>query len=905
MVMEATEIGALQVRAALALGRHAEVLAAVGRTRQARRRLAAEEAEALLGLMRPRDALRVATRALQRGRVEGDAAARLHLLRARALWHMGATRRALREAARAERGASHESVRAQARVTLAHFAWKEQRLDEAARLAQEALRLHESAHDPEGVVRALEIEAGVLRDTGRFEEALRVCDRRVAAAAATTRVDEMGRARADRGDLLAFVGRWDAAAAELDAAIDLFRRLGDEREHTLARPRLAMVDLARGDLAAVRRAVERARECAFDAPRLRAEHHLLASDLQLAAGDAAAAEAEARGALQVLAGVRSREGSCRARARLALALVAQGRAAEGRDAAARAVRDAPPARRDLRVLALLALGRAELRLPGTSAARSFEAALTLADSRSGPAAAARLGLLLAHGASDAAISGALRELEAWGDRRLLAYGMADARERTPGAPPPAAAEAAAGGEPVSVCSPALAVAAAAEALLAGESWSVRFAAALVPLRHALGFCRAAWVGPGALELRSDGGVGPLASDDLARKVVASARGATRVELDAGAFARHPTRVLLGLGQAVAVPAPAGTWLYADFRGPAPAPAIERLLPLARLCAAAADGAGEPARSEDEAVPGILGECGALRQLRGTIGRVGRSRLAVHIFGETGTGKEKVAEALHRASGRRGRLVSVNAAQLDDGLFEATLFGHVKGAFTSAATDAEGHVAAAEGGTLFLDEVTELSGRGQAKLLRFLETMEYTRVGDPRPRRADLRVLSAANVRLQDRVLEHRFREDLTYRLTDYTLALPPLRERGDDVLLLARHFLRVHALAEGVACPRLSAAAARALQSHAWPGNVRELVKQMHRAVVMAEGGVVQPEDLHLQPEAGRHAQPTLREARAGLERDMVVRYLSAHGGCRARAADALGITRQALALKLRQLGLC
>jgi two-component system NtrC family response regulator len=904
--MQAAEIEALQVRAALALGRHAEALATLRRARRGRRRLAPEEAEALLGVMRPREALRVATRALQGECLDPDAAVELHLQRARALWQMGESRRALAEAARAGERARAAATHARARVTLALFAWKEQRLEDAARLAREALGLYEGASDAAGVVWALEIEAGILRDTGRFDEALRVCDRRVEAAAATTRVDEQARARADRGDLLAFLGRWDAAAAELDASVDLFRRLADEREHTLARPRRAMVDLARGDLAAVRQTVERARACAFDAPRLRAEHQLLASDLQLAAGDAAGAETEARGALGSFAAVRCSEGTSRARARLALALVAQGRAAEARRAAARAAREAPGSRRDLRVLALLALGRAELRLGARlAAARTFDAALALVDARSGPAAAARLGLLLARGGSDAERAQALGELEAWGDRRLLAYALDDLRALALVVPEPAEPPGAAGEDPVEPCPQVSALAAAAEALLAGDSWGARFAAALSAVRSALGFCRAAWVGPGALELRPDGGVSSLPADDLARSVAAAARGAAVVDLGAAPFAHHPTRALFDLRQAVVLPAPpAAAWLYADFREAAPADARQRLAPLARLLAAAADAGGEPGTPRDDAFPEILGECEALRQLRATIGRVGRSGLAVHVFGETGTGKEKVAAALHRASGRRGRLVCVNAAQLDDELFDSTLFGHVKGAFTGATSDALGHVGAAEGGTLFLDEVTELTPRGQAKLLRFLETMEYTRVGDPRPRRADVRVLSAANVGLAERVRERRFREDLTYRVADFTLALPPLRERGEDVLLLARHFLRVHALAEGVSCPRLSAGASRGLLAHSWPGNVRELVKQMHRAVVLAESGVVQAAHLQLGGEAPPGGRPTLREARAALERDMVARYLAAHAGCRTRAADALGITRQALALKLRQLGL-
>jgi two-component system NtrC family response regulator len=905
--MQAGEIGALQVRAALALGRHAEALAVVGRTRRGRRRLALEEAEALLGLMRPREALRVATHALRR-RCEAEAVASLHLARARALWQLGATRRALAEAERARERAVHTLERAHAQVALAHFAWKEQRLDEAGRVAGEAQALYESARHPEGVVRALEIQAGVLRDRGRFDDALRAYDRRVEAAAATTRVDEMGQARADRGDLLAFLGRWDAAAAELDAAADLFRRLGDEREHTLARPRRAMVDLARGDLLAVRRAVERARECAFESSRLRAEHHLLASDLQLAAGEPVAAEREAREAARAMAEVSSREGMCRASVRLALSLVAQGRAEEGRRAAGRAVREAPAARRDLLFLSLLALGRAELRLPRRSATATFQAALGLGDARSGPAAAARLGLALAKGASptDERVVEALQELEAWGDRRFLAYSLADlrARDLAQEESPSASGDAGEPAEPSAPCSQAAALATAAEALLSADSWSQRFAAALEAVRPTLGFCRAAWVGPGALELRPDGGVGALSSDDLAYAVTRAARGAASVGLEAGGLARHPLRALHALSQALAVPVPGGAWLYADFRGPAPAGALGRLQPLARLLAAAADAGVEPSDRQAAAFPEILGECEAVRELRRTIGMIGRSGLTVHVFGETGTGKEKVAEALHRASGRRGRLVCVNAAQLDDELFESAMFGHVKGAFTSASCDAEGYVAAAQGGTLFLDEVTELSPRGQAKLLRFLETGECPRLGDPRPRRCEVRVLSAANARLCDRVRDQRFREDLMYRLTGFTLALPPLRERGDDVLLLAQHFLRLHAAEEGVSSPRLGADAARALQAHAWPGNVRELRKQMHRAVVLASDGVVRVAHLQLAPDPGPSLRPTLRAARAAFERELVGRYLRSHAGCRARTAEALGITRQALALKLRQYGL-
>jgi DNA-binding NtrC family response regulator len=312
----------------------------------------------------------------------------------------------------------------------------------------------------------------------------------------------------------------------------------------------------------------------------------------------------------------------------------------------------------------------------------------------------------------------------------------------------------------------------------------------------------------------------------------------------------------------------------------------------------------PTDAADAAFPDLLGGCEAMRQVRATIARVGASAMAVHVFGETGTGKERVAHALHSASGRRGPLVAVNAARLEDGLFESEMFGHVKGSFTGSTGDREGLVSAAHGGTLFLDEVAELSSRAQAKLLRFLETGEYLRVGETRARRADVRIVSAANAQLRERVREQRFREDLMYRLVDYTITLPPLRERGEDALVLARHFLRACAESESRPCPRLGAAAARAMLAHAWPGNVRELRKQMHRAVVLARDGVVHPEHLQLQGEGGERTRATLREARAAFERALLERRLAEHGACRSRTAVALGITRQALALKMRQYGL-
>jgi two-component system NtrC family response regulator len=303
--------------------------------------------------------------------------------------------------------------------------------------------------------------------------------------------------------------------------------------------------------------------------------------------------------------------------------------------------------------------------------------------------------------------------------------------------------------------------------------------------------------------------------------------------------------------------------------------------------------------------GMLGRCPAMERLRRDVRLLGPSDARVHVFGETGTGKELVAKALHEASPRRRRLlVPVNAAGFSDDLFLAELFGHARGAFTGAIASHDGYVAQAEGGTLFIDEVGDLSALAQVRLLRFLESGEYQRLGETVVRRADIRVISATNVDLQRRVREGRFREDLWFRLVDEILFLPPLRERGDDVVLLARHFLRAEAAARQSAPPVLSPEAEAALLAHPWPGNVRELRNAMRRLVVRAAGRSVAVEDL---PPALRRCSPrrwgTLRSALRQREAELVREALERNGGTLARAAAELGITRQALWAKVRQPG--
>jgi DNA-binding NtrC family response regulator len=289
-----------------------------------------------------------------------------------------------------------------------------------------------------------------------------------------------------------------------------------------------------------------------------------------------------------------------------------------------------------------------------------------------------------------------------------------------------------------------------------------------------------------------------------------------------------------------------------------------------------------------------------------IPRLASTEVAVHIFGETGTGKERVARAIHRASPRAsGPFVALNASSMPDELFEAEMFGHARGAFTGALAAREGHVQAADGGTLFLDEVADLTARGQARLLRFLEEGEYRRLGETQLRRTKVRVISAANVDLEERVRRGTFRQDLLYRLNTVTLTLPALRERGDDVLLLAQTFLKRAAEAYRLPVPVLSPDVEATLAAFPWPGNVRQLEHEMERLVALCPEGPLQME--HLSPRV-RHGVPRpqtlLRLAQAEFERQYLMEALARHGGNRTRTAAALGITRQGLGGKLKRAGL-
>lgn len=310
-------------------------------------------------------------------------------------------------------------------------------------------------------------------------------------------------------------------------------------------------------------------------------------------------------------------------------------------------------------------------------------------------------------------------------------------------------------------------------------------------------------------------------------------------------------------------------------------------------------------SKDLGVAGLVGRCPAIEALKRRIAQFAGSELRVHIFGETGTGKERVAHALHALSPRSGRrFVAVNVAGFSDELFASELFGHARGAFTGALSARDGYVAQAEGGTLFIDEVAEISPLAQVRLLRFLQEREYQRVGETLTRRADVRIVSATNVDLAERVERGRFRKDLFYRLKEERLVVPALRERGSDVLLLARHFLRLAAQGRPLPPPALGPEVEALLLAYRWPGNVRQLEGEMRRLFVLAAGRQALPMDLSPEIQESPSQRGDLRSAMRRQEAAFLHSALTRHGGVQARAAAELGITRQAFGAKLRRLRL-
>jgi DNA-binding NtrC family response regulator len=310
---------------------------------------------------------------------------------------------------------------------------------------------------------------------------------------------------------------------------------------------------------------------------------------------------------------------------------------------------------------------------------------------------------------------------------------------------------------------------------------------------------------------------------------------------------------------------------------------------------------------------LVGRGAAMRQVFETIRKVAETDLTVLVRGESGTGKELVAQALHEASARRnGAFVAVNCAAISRELVESELFGHEKGAFTGADARRIGRFESAHGGTIFLDEIGDMAPDTQAKVLRVLEERTFERVGGAKPIQVDVRVVAATHRDLEKDVAARRFREDLYYRLKVVEIALPALRERPEDLPALAERFLAELAGRLGRPQKRLGPEALGALARHAWPGNVRELRNALEQAAVLASGDEIEAGDLRLgAPAAGAAAASgalpfadAKRVAVEGFERDFLLRALRANAGNVSRTAEAIGMVRQSLQQKIRELGL-
>lgn len=304
---------------------------------------------------------------------------------------------------------------------------------------------------------------------------------------------------------------------------------------------------------------------------------------------------------------------------------------------------------------------------------------------------------------------------------------------------------------------------------------------------------------------------------------------------------------------------------------------------------------------------IIGQSAAMQKIFQTIDRVAKTDANVLILGENGTGKEVIARAIHRNSSRKNEtFASVDLGSITETLFESELFGHKRGAFTDAKDDRAGRFELANNGTLFLDEIGNLSMPLQAKLLTVLQNRKVSRVGSNKDTSIDIRLICATNMPLYEMVKENRFRQDLLYRINTIEIEIPPLRERFEDIPLLANHFLKHYAAKYEKNVSRISDGALTRMHKHPWPGNIRELQHAIERAVILSNGNVLQPEDFNFTPAAQKDdSQLALEQYNLEeVEKLLIRKVLKKYNGNITQAASELGLTRSSLYRRLEKHGL-
>jgi transcriptional regulator with GAF, ATPase, and Fis domain len=306
--------------------------------------------------------------------------------------------------------------------------------------------------------------------------------------------------------------------------------------------------------------------------------------------------------------------------------------------------------------------------------------------------------------------------------------------------------------------------------------------------------------------------------------------------------------------------------------------------------------------EDQRYGDIVGACQGMRDVYKRIDKIALTDISVLITGETGTGKELIAREIHRHSPRaKGPFITINCGAIPENLLESELFGHVKGAFTGAVVTRPGKFQAAIGGTLFLDEIGEMPLQLQVKLLRALQEKVVYKVGENRGEAVDIRVVAATNKILEEEVKRNTFREDLYYRLNVVTLKLPPLRERGEDVIVLGRFFLQKYAKEFGSKVKGFTPAATVAMKKYAWPGNIRELENRLKKAVVLADKPLLGADDLDLKPENLDPIMPLL-QAKEEFQKRYINEVLARNNGNRTKTAKDLGVDPRTIFRHLEKL---